>query len=36
MRQASALAFSPTGNELLVAVPGAPKNRIVRLAVAVK
>lgn len=31
--QASALAFSPSGGELLVAVSGSPKNRIYRLSV---
>lgn len=31
--QATALAFSPTGAELLAAVSGAPKSRIVRLSI---
>ena len=34
--QASALAFSPRGDELLCAVSGAPKNRILRFAVKAK
>lgn len=34
--QATALAFSPTGTELLAAVSGTPKSRIVRLSIEAK